>query len=83
MERVTRVRALPGFRLEVEFSDGLRGVLEYSDRLKGPVFDAIRDPVRFAEVGIDEFGAVCWPGGPDLAPDAMYERLKRNSSAAR
>lgn len=83
MPRVTKVRALPGFRLEVEFSDGLRGVLEYADRLKGPVFEVIRDPARFAEVGIDEFGAVCWPGGPDLAPDAMYERLKGGSSAAR
>jgi hypothetical protein len=83
MERVTKVRALPGFRLEMEFSDGLRGVLDYAGRLKGPVFDAIRDPAKFAEVGIDEFGAVCWPGGPDLAPDAMYARLKRGGFVAR
>jgi hypothetical protein len=43
----------------------------------------LRDPERFAEVSIDEFGAVCWPNGADLAPDAMYERVKSGSSATR
>jgi len=83
MERVVKVRALPGFRLEVEFSDGVHGVLDYSQRLRGPVFEPLRDPRRFSEVTIDEDGVVCWPDGPDLAPDAMYERLKASGSAAR
>jgi hypothetical protein len=26
-------------------------------------------------VKVDEFGAVCWPNGLDLAPDAMHEEL--------
>ena len=83
MEKVVRVRALPGYRLEIEFSDGVQGVLDYSERLRGPVFEPLRDPARFAEVGIDEFGVVCWPNGPDLAPDAMYERLRSGTTAAR
>jgi hypothetical protein len=24
---------------------------------------------------VNKFGAVCWPKGPDLAPDAMYSEL--------
>jgi hypothetical protein len=76
MEKVVRVRALPGYRLEIEFDDGVQGVLDYSQRLTGPVFEPLRDPARFADVGIDEFGVVCWPNGPDLAPDAMHERLR-------
>ena len=83
MERVTSVKALPGYRLEIEFADGTRGVLDYADKLWGPMFEPLRDPERFAAVGIDEDGVVCWPGGPDLAPDAMYERLKAGSTAAR
>jgi hypothetical protein len=83
MWRVVKVRALPGFRLEVEFEDGLHGILDYSQRLLGPVFEPLRDPARFAEVGLDEDGVVCWPNGVDLAPDAMYERLKAAGSAAR
>jgi len=82
MERVRSVKALPGYRLEVEFSDGVRGVLDYSDRLFGPMMEPLRDPERFAEVGVSE-GVVCWPNGADLAPDAMYERLKGGAFSAR
>jgi hypothetical protein len=83
MERVTSVRALPTYRLEIEFSDGVRGVLDYEDRLFGPMMEPLRDPARFAEVGIDEFGVICWPNGADLAPDAIYDRLKAGASGAR
>jgi hypothetical protein len=39
------------------------------------VFEPLRDEAVFRQVTIDEYGAVCWPNGPDLAPDAMYSRL--------
>ena len=83
MERVTAVRALPTYRLEIEFSDGVRGVLDYEDRLFGPMMEPLRDPARFAEVGLDEFGVICWPNGADLAPDAIYDRLKAGATGAR
>jgi hypothetical protein len=83
MERVISVKALPGYRLDVEFADGTRGVVDCSGDLWGPLFDALRDPARFAEVGVDEFGAVCWPNGADLAPDAMYDEIRRGTTAAR
>lgn len=79
MERVTYVRPLAGFRLELEFDDGARGVVDLSDRLFGPVFEPLRDPEKFAEVNIDEFGAVCWPNGADFAPDALYRRVREES----
>ena len=83
MWRMVKVKALPGFRLEVEFEDGVRGFVDCADKLWGPVFEPLRDPARWAEVGIDPDGVVCWPNGTDLAPDAMYDRLKAQSSAAR
>ena len=83
MERVTAVRALPSYRLEIEFADGVRGVLDYEDRLFGPMMEPLRDPARFAEVGIDEFGVICWPNGADLAPDAIDDRLKSGAAGAR
>jgi hypothetical protein len=29
----------------------------------------------FQRVCVDEFGAVSWPNGADLAPDALYRAL--------
>jgi hypothetical protein len=69
--RVVTVEARPEFHLWVEFEDGLAGLIDLSDRLFGSVFEPLRDPSFFAQVTLDEFGAVHWPGGPDLAPDAL------------
>jgi hypothetical protein len=63
--------------LRLTFSDGLSGELDVLDRMHGPVFEHARTPEGFAEVEVDpETGTVCWPGGADLAPDTLYERLR-------
>jgi hypothetical protein len=80
---MVKVKALPGYRLEVEFQDGVRGIVDCSGTLWGPVFEPLRDPEKFAEVFVDEHGAPCWPNGADLAPDAIYEDLTSGTSAAR
>ena len=75
MERVIRAKALAGHRIEVEFSDGLKGVVDLSDRLFGPMFTPLQDPEFFRQLRVDEFGAVFWPNGADLAPDALYKMI--------
>jgi len=63
--------------LELTFADGLRGKVEVLDRMQGPVFDAARTSEGFAQVAVDaETGTVVWPGGADLAPDTLYERVR-------
>ncbi len=81
MWRMVSVRAVPEYRLEVEFADGVRGTVDLSKELWGPMFEPLRGPARFAEVRLDAFGAPCWPNGADLAPDAIYEDLKASSAA--
>jgi hypothetical protein len=76
MEKVVYVKAGPNWTLEVRFSDGVQGTISLADRLFGPVFEPLKDPAFFAQVTIDEFGAVCWPNGADLAPDAIYETIR-------
>ncbi|MDA8377383.1 MAG: DUF2442 domain-containing protein [Phycisphaerae bacterium] len=70
---VKSVKACERFQLEVEFMDGLRSRVDLSARLFGAVFEPLRDTKLFEQVYVDEFGAVCWPNGADLAPDALYE----------
>ncbi len=76
MEKVTQVKVLDNYRLEVMFSDGVKGIVSLADRLFGPVFEPLKDQSFFAKAQIDEFGVITWPNGADLAPDALYERLK-------
>ncbi len=76
--RVTNVRALPGFRLAVQFVDGTAGEVDLSRRVassQAGVFSRLRDPLLFEQVFLD-YGAVTWPSGIDLAPDAMYDEIR-------
>lgn len=59
------------------FADGLLGEVELLDRMRGPVFDEARTPSGLAGVMVDlETGTIVWPGGADLAPDTLYERVR-------
>jgi hypothetical protein len=63
--------------LRLTFADGLSGEVDVLDRMRGPVFDEARTPEGFAKVSVDgETGTVTWPGGADLAPDTLYERVR-------
>ncbi len=63
--------------LKLTFADGLSGEVAVLDRMHGPVFDYVRTPEGFAQVAVDpETGTVVWPGGADLAPDTLYERVR-------
>jgi len=82
MHRVRSVKAKPDWNLEIVFSDCTRGTVSIKDRLFGPVFEPLKDPSVFAQVRVDEFGAVCWPNGADLAPDALYEKVTSRTQVA-
>jgi hypothetical protein len=82
MHKVVFAKPQADWQLEIAFSDGLRGTVKLKDRLFGPVFEPLKDPAYFAQVRIDEFGAVSWPNGADLAPDALYEQIRTLTGAA-
>lgn len=74
---ITHVDVVRHGVLRLMFSDGLEGEVEVLPRMAGPVFSAARAPAGFAEVRVDpESGTVVWPGGADLAPDVLYERVR-------
>lgn len=63
--------------LKLTFADGLTGEVAVLDRMRGPVFEEAVTPAGFGAVEVDsESGTVVWPGGADLAPDTLYERVK-------
>jgi Protein of unknown function (DUF2442) len=63
--------------LRLTFADGVTGEIYVLDRMRGPVFQQAQTVEGFAKVIVDpETGTVCWPGGADLAPDTLYERVR-------
>lgn len=56
--RVMQVEPLDGYRLFVEFDDGLEGEVDLSNGLFGPVFEPLKDPEFFSQASIDEFGVI-------------------------
>ncbi len=72
MKLVVRVMPLPNYRLTVEFNDGVSGTVDLSQDLYGEVFEPLREEALFCQASADEYGAVAWPNGADIAPDALY-----------
>ena len=79
LERVVDLQVEPNYRLRIRFSDGVTGIVDLSRRPKRGVFAPLQDLNLFAQARIDEFGAVCWPNGADIAPDAMHDELVKNA----
>ncbi|HSQ12317.1 MAG TPA: DUF2442 domain-containing protein, partial [Candidatus Deferrimicrobium sp.] len=82
--RVTIVSALPDARLRVTFVDGTAGEVEMGAFLRNPdldgtIFEPLRDPVIFAQAQV-VLGAIQWPNGADLAPDAMYDAIRERGT---
>ena len=78
--RVTSVAVLPEARLRVTFVDGTAGEVDMrafldSPKVAGSVFEALRDAAEFVRADTI-LGAVQWPNGADLAPDAMYDAIR-------
>jgi len=74
---ITAVEVVRHGVLQLTFADGLSGEVDVLDRMRGPVFEDARARDGFAKVETDaETGTIVWPGGADLAPDTLYERVR-------
>ncbi len=63
-----------GYRIEVTFDDGKRGVVDFSKYLdKGGVFDRFKDVNFFENFKVnEELGVLTWRDEIDVAPEALY-----------
>lgn len=64
---------LEPYVVRVLFADGEVRDVDIEPLLDGPVFQTLRDPERFKEVKVDEYGeTIAWPNGADLDPEVLY-----------
>lgn len=78
--RVISVSALPNSQLRVTFVDGTTGEVDMrrflvNPNIDGTIFEQLRDPAAFSQAQV-VLGAIRWPNGADLAPDAMYDAVR-------
>lgn len=73
--RITDVRYIRDYRLELTFSDGVQAELDFSGRIvgRGGVFEALENRDFFRRVNVDaEARTLVWPNGVDFCPDVLY-----------
>ena len=75
MKRISKVKVLPGYRLELEFDDGVSGTVDLSEAVGKGVFALWRDPLAFDRGRIGSSGELVWDDRIDLCPDALYLKV--------
>jgi hypothetical protein len=63
-----------GYRIELAFDNGRRGVIDFSKFLyRGGVFERFRDMEFFRSFKInEELGVLTWGDDVDIAPETLY-----------
>ena len=71
---VISVRPVGDYKVALQFSDGAEGVVDIATLVEfRGVFAELSNPEIFARVRVDsECGTICWPGGADISPEALY-----------
>lgn len=72
MRKVSKVKVLQGYCLELVFDDGVRGAVDLAGLVGKGIFAIWRDIRIFEQVRIGSFGELTWGDQIDLCPDALY-----------
>lgn len=79
----TQVQPRPGYRLYLEFNNGVAGEVSLLDELWGEVFAPLRDEHLFLTAHQNnDLGTVVWANGADLAPKFLLQLLQAQTSQA-
>ena len=69
-----KAEARSGYRLFVEFEDGVSGLVDMSDKVGKGVFEYWKDESNFSKVYVSGHGSISW--NDDLEIDALNVYLK-------
>lgn len=69
--RVTSVKALDDYLLDLEFENGERGLFSMKPYLEYPVYKPLKDFQLFKQAKVI-FGFVSWSDDIDMSPDTLY-----------
>lgn len=79
MIRPLSVRALPNYRIYLEFSDGAKGEIDLSDLVGVGVFEAWKSDDFFEKVHVGPHREIKWNDEIELCSDSLYLKLTGKS----
>ena len=65
------------YRVFLEFSDGVDGIIDFREKLSFDHRQIVRDLLdieKFKTVKVD-YDTLCWDNGVDFAPEYLYEKV--------
>ncbi len=63
---------LNGYKLYIEFTDGVAKTVDLQHELNGTVFEPLRDLSVFKLFSV-KYNTIEWPNGADFAPEYLYQ----------
>jgi hypothetical protein len=73
MDKVTSVKPLENYLLEIEFADGLRKVIDIHPFIGKGISSALKDTAYFRQVSLEDGGGITWPNGYDFCPNFLRD----------
>lgn len=69
--RAKKAKALSGFQIEVEFTNGEIRYFDVTPLLSFPVYQPLKERNLFEKVFVSQ-GIVQWPNEVDISPDLLF-----------
>lgn len=80
MITLTEARYVDGYRIEIKFSDGASGIVDFADIIqKFPAAAPLVDLNEFQRFFLDDWPTLAWPCGFDFSPESLYEHATGRS----
>ncbi len=73
--KVVKATYIDKFNINLEFNDGLKGVIDLRNELWGDVFTPLNDTFLFKQFTLI-YGVLSWPNGADLAPEYLHKIIE-------
>jgi hypothetical protein len=73
-----------GYKVFIEFNDGVKGVLDFYEKLRNDHRQIVREllDLEVFKTVKTELDTVCWDNGVDFAPEYLYEQIKMQQKVA-
>ena len=74
MHFVRRVTYVSGYKLLLEFEDGIQKLVDLEPYLEGEVFEPLKEISYFQTASVNpDLDTIVWPNNADFSPDFLYE----------